>query len=274
MGILRKYRDAKAVKKQYKAYVDEGDKLSEFWKTATVSWKISRVPSSVDLGGAIVSYTKAIEMKILEDKPDYMVHYRRARAYEKMGEMDKAADDFRVFLLADDRELSVSYSIAGFGQALSAFSKGAQQWTARNRLTEQTLNKVLNIYDFDVGYSNKKLYDWGSKFKKSQKMQKENPQEAAYRMGVILLLQENYKEAIQRLDEAVQINPEDARSHFFRGIAHSLQSRKGGLFGPSHSARDLSKTKAISDFERAIALTKDHALIEQANKWKKYATSE
>jgi tetratricopeptide (TPR) repeat protein len=260
------------MKKQYKAYVGEGDKLSEFFKPLIL--KTSNIPSAADLNGAIESYTKAIEMKILEDKPDYMVHYRRACAYEKMGEMDKAADDFRVFLLADDRELAVSYSIGGFGQALSAFSKGMQQWTARNRLTEQTLKKVLSAYDFDVGYSNKKLYDWGSKFKESQKMLRENPQEATYRMGVIFLLQENYKEAIQRLDEEVQINPEDARSHFFRGIAHNLQGRKGGLFGPSRSARELSKTKAIGDFERAIALTQDHALIEQANKWKKNVTSE
>ena len=36
MGILRKYRDSTAVKKQCKAYVDEGDKLSESWKTATL----------------------------------------------------------------------------------------------------------------------------------------------------------------------------------------------------------------------------------------------
>jgi tetratricopeptide (TPR) repeat protein len=265
--IFKKYRDTKALKKQYKAYVDEGDKLSGVWKT-------SSIPSVANFNGAIESYTKAIEMKILVDKPDYMVHYKRACAYEKMGEMEKAADDFRVFLLADDRELSVSYSIAGFGQALSAFSRGMQQGTARIRLTEQTLKKVLSAYDFDVGYSNKKLYNWGNKLGEARKMLKENPQEAAYRMGVILLLQENYKEAIQRLDEAVQINPEDARSHFFRGIAHDLQSRKGGLFGPSRSAKDLSKTKAISDFERAIVLTKDHALVEQANKWKKNVTSE
>jgi tetratricopeptide (TPR) repeat protein len=266
IGIFKRYRDTKDRKKQYEAYVNEGDKLSE-------SWKPSSIPSSADLEGAIESYTNAIEMKILEDKPDYMIHYKRACAYEKMGEMEKAADDFRVFLLADDRELAVSYSIAGFGQALSAFSRGMQQANARIRLTEQTLQKVFSAYDFDVGYSNKKLYDWGNKFKEARKMLKENPQEAAYRMGVILLLQENYKEAIQRLDEAIQMNPEDARSHFFRGIAHCLQRRKGGLFGPSRSAKDLSKTKAISDFERAIALTKDRALIEQANKWKKNVTS-
>jgi tetratricopeptide (TPR) repeat protein len=265
VGILKKYSDSKAVKKQYKAYVDEGDKLSDSWK---------RVPSATDLNGAIESYTKAIEMQILEDKPDYMVHYKRACAYEKMGEMDKAADDFRVFLLADDRELAVSYSIGGFGQALSAFSKGIQQGTARYRLTEQTLKKVLSAYDFDVGYSNKKLYNWGSKFKEARKMLKENPQEASYRMGVILLLQEKYKEAIQRLDEAVQRNPEDARSHFFRGIAHNFQSRKGGLFGPSRSARELGKTNALSDFQRAAALTQDHALIEQANRWKRNVASE
>ena len=111
MGILSKYRDTKAMKKQYKAYVNEGDKLSEFWKPP-IKLQAFRVPQT--LNDAIESYTKAIEMKILEDKPDYMVHYRRACAYEKMGEMEKAADGFRVFLLADDRELAVSYSIGGY----------------------------------------------------------------------------------------------------------------------------------------------------------------
>lgn len=246
--------------------MNEGDKLSEFWKP-------SSIPSSGDLEGAIESYTKAIEMKILGDKPDYMIHYKRACAYEKMGKMEKAADDFRVFLLADDREFQVSYSTAGIGQAFGAFARGMQQGHARFRLTEQTLEKVLGAYDFDVGYSNKKFYDWGSKFKEARKMVKENPQEAAYRMGVIRLLQGKHKEAIKRLDEAIEMNPEDARPYLFRGIAHFLQSRKGGLFGPSRSAKELSKTKAISDFERAVALKKDHALIEQAGKWKKYVTS-
>jgi len=244
MGFFRKFEE----RKQHGAYVKEGEKRE----------------SSGDLEGAIESYTKAIEMRIYKDKPDYMVHYKRGCAYEKKGEMDKAADDFKVFLSADDRELKAS-SLAG---AISSFQIGWQRGTAQSRLSKQTFERVLSTYNFDVDYSNKRLYSWGGYFKEASKMLKENPQEATYRMGVIRLLEGNRKEAIQRLDEAIEMNPEDARFYLFRGIAHALQSRKGGIFGPSRSARELSKTKATSDFERAIALRKDDAMVEQAGKWK------
>jgi len=251
MGFFRKSDE----RKQHGAYVKEGEEREV----------------SGDLKGAVESYTKAIEMRIHKDKPDYMLHYKRGCAYEKLKEMEKAADDFRVFLSADDRELKAS-SLAG---AISAFQIGMQRGQAKYRLTEQTFERVLSTYEFDVGYSNKKLYDdWGRKFKEASKMLKENPQEATYRMGVVRLLEGNQKDAIQRLDEAIEMNPEDARSHLFRGIAHALQSRKGGIFGPSRSAKELSKTKAISDFERVIALRQDDRLIEQADKWKISITGE
>jgi len=250
MGIFRKFDE----RKQYKAYVKEGEKCE----------------ASGDLKGAIESYTKAIEMRIYKDKPDYMLHYKRACTYEKMRELEKAADDFRVFLSADDRELKAS-SLAG---AISSFTIGWQRATAQSCLTEQTLERLLSTYEFDVGYSNKKLYDWGRKFKEVSKMLKENPKEAAYRMGVVCLLQGKHEEAIQHLDEAIEMNPEDARSYLFRGIAHTLQSHKGGLFGPSRSAKELSKNKAMSDFERVIALRQDDQLIKQAGKWKISVTGE
>jgi len=251
MGFFRKFEE----RKQHGAYVEEGEKCE----------------SSGDLDGAIESYTKAIEMRIYKDKPDYMVHYKRGCAYEKKGEMEKAADDFRVFLSADDRSYGQASSLSG---AFGAAKIGWQRGTARSSLSKHTFERVLSTYDFDVDYSNKRLYSWWGYFKEASKMLKENPQEATYRMGVVRLLEGNHKEAIQRLDEAVEMNPEDARSYLFRGIAHALQSRKGGILGPSRSARELSKTKAISDFERAIALRKDDAIIEQAGKWKISLTGE
>lgn len=107
MGILGKIRGSGDKKEQYKAYVKEGQKCE----------------ASGNLEGAIESYTKAIEMRIYEDKPDYMLHYKRAYNYQKMKELEKAADDFRIFLLADDRELKAS-SLAG---AISSFSIGMQR---------------------------------------------------------------------------------------------------------------------------------------------------
>jgi len=255
MGFFRKLKETRKRQEQYEAYVKEGEKCE----------------SSGDLGGAIEGYTKAIEMRIYKDKPDYMVHYKRGCAYEKKGEMEKAADDFKVFLSADDRSYGQASSLSG---AFGAAKIGWQRGTAQFRLTEQSFERVLSTYDFDVDYSNKRLYSWGRKFKEASKMLKENPQEATYRMGVVRLLEGNHKEAIQRLDEAIKVNPEDTRFYLFRGIAHALQSRKGGIFGPSRSAKELSKTKAMSDFERAIALRKDDAVVEQAGKWKNSLTGE
>lgn len=223
------------------------------------------------LEGAIEPYTAAIEFaRACAFEPDCRLYYKRGCTYQKMGEIEKAADDFKVFLLADDRHAELDTNPWGF---LKGATKGAriglQRTKAQRCVTQQTFKKILSTYDFGVGYSNKKLYDWkhaiiGDTPEESRKMQKEKPQEAAYRMGVKHLLQGKCKKAIQYLDEAIEMNPEDARSYLYRGIARALQSHKGGYFGPSSSARELSKTKALSDIERAKALSKGDALIEQA----------
>ena len=106
-----------------------------------------------------------------------------------MKEMEKAAEDYKVFLLADDRELKAS-DLMG---AISAFNIGMQQGGAKFCLSKQTLEKLLKTYNFEDDYSNKKLYDWGWPYKAAKKMQKDNVLEANYRMGVIRLLQGKYK---------------------------------------------------------------------------------
>jgi len=262
MGFFRKLKETREQQKQHEAYVKQHDAyVKEGEKCEALG----------DLKGAVESYTKAIEMRIYKDKTDLMLHYKRACVYEKMKEMEKAADDFRVFLTAKDGELKVSAPEI-FGEGFAAGWRSQEisnmRGTAKSCLAEQAFERVLSTYDFDIGYSDEKLYKWDGKFKEASKMLKENPQEAAYRMGVVRLLEGNQKDAIQRLDKAIEMNPEDARFYLFRGIAHALQSRKGGIFGPSRSAKELSKTKAMSDFEQAIALRKDDAVVEQAGKWK------
>lgn len=226
--------------------------------------------TSGELGGAIESYTAAIEFaRACAREPDYMLYYKRACTYQKMGEVEKAADDFKVFLLADDRHAKLDTDPWGFlVGATKAAQIGLQQAKAQRCVTQQAFKKILSTYDFSVDYSNKKLYDWGHVMigdtsEESRKMLKEKPQEAAYRIGVKHLLQGKHKKAIQHLDEAIKMNSEDARSYLFRGIAYALQSHKDGRFGPNRSARKLGKTKAISDFERAKALSKDDALTKQ-----------
>lgn len=249
MGILKRF----AERKQHRAYVKEGEKRE----------------GAGDFQGAIESYTKAIEMKIHKDKPDYMVHYKRACTYEKMKEMGKATEDFKIFLMADDRDLKAS----SFAGAVDSFTIGWQRAAAQKRVTEQAFERILSTYEYDVGYSDGKLYDWGHWFKKVREMLKQNPQEATYRMGLVRLLHGKHKEAIQLFSKAIEMKPEDARSYLFRGIAHTLESRRGGLFGPSPSAKELSRTNALRDFERVTTITKDNALIEQAGKWKENLAS-
>lgn len=247
-------------KMAYSAYVKEGEKCE----------------ASGDLEGAIEYYTKAIDKQkefyrkmMYEDKPDYMLHYKRACTYQKMKEMEKAADDFKVFLLADDRrtELDTTWWKFLVKATRLALIVGQRQ-KAKSCLTQQTFKKILSTYDFDIDrYSNKKLYDWGPAMigdtpEEASKMLKERPQEVAYRMGVKRLLQGKQKKAIQHLNEAIEMNPEDARSYLFRGVAHALQSHKGRRL--RRSAREFSKTKASSDIERAKVLSKGNALIEQA----------
>ena len=89
-------------------------------------------------------------------------------------------------------------------------------------------------------------------------------------MGVIRLLQGKHKEAIKCLNKAIELNPEDAGSYFFRGIAYVLQNRKDRPF--VSNPKDF--TKAIIDFEKTMQFKKDPALMEQADKWKKNVISQ
>ncbi len=248
MGIIKKLRRIDERKEQYKAYVREGNNFV----------------SSGDLESAVESYTKAIEMKMYGGRPDYNVYYKRGCTYEDMKELEKAAEDFKVFLLADDRELKAS-DLAG---AISSFSIGMQQSRAKLCLSRQTLEKLLNTYNFEDGYSNKKLYDWKWTLKIDKHTQS-NVYEANYRTGVIRLLQGKYKEAHEHLEQAISINPKDASPYFFRGITHVFQGKKGGIFGPSRSARELSRKKALEDFEQVINFNQNKLLTDQAAKWKK-----
>lgn len=208
-------------------------------------------------------------MRMYGDKPDFNIHYKRACAYETMKELEKAAEDFKTFLLADDRELQAS-NLAG---AISSFTIGMQQGRAKIGLSKQTLENLLKTYDFQDSYSNKKLYDWGWHYKVTKQILNGNPYEANYRMGVIRLLQGKHKEALEHLENAIRAKPKEADPYFFRGITHTFQSKNSGIFGPNKSARELSRKKALEDFEQAINLNQNKPLTEQAAQWKKKVTT-
>ena len=253
MGFFKKLFSRGPVQDQYNAYVKEGDGFM----------------GSGDPVSAAECYAKAIDMKVYGDEVDFNMHYKRGGAFEAMGELGKAAEDYRTFLLADDRALKAS-NVAG---AISSFNIGVQQGQAQRCLSKYTLEVVLGEYVFEADLSDKKYYSWGDHFKDARKMRDKDPVEAAYRMGVVRLLQGKYKDGVQHLDKAIDLSPGDARPYFFRGVAHALQSRKGGMLGPSHSSREQSKTRALGDFERAVDLTGDDLLSERVVEWKDRVTT-
>jgi len=253
LGFFKKLFRGDPIKERYKAFVKEGD----------------RFMYSDDPKNAAECYTNAIDMKIYGDEVDYNMHYKRGGAFEAMGELGKAAEDYKAFLMADDRELKAS-NVTG---AISSFNIGMQQEAAKLCLAKHTLDKVLNTYVFEADFSHKKYYSWGNRYKDAQKMRDKDPAEATYQMGVVRLLQGKYKDGIQHLDKAIDMRPEDARPYFFRGVAHALQSRKGGMLGPNRAAREQSKTKALGDFEQAVNLEHEDLLSEQAAKWKEKITT-
>jgi len=253
LGFFKKLFSRGPIQDQYNAYTKEGDGFM----------------GSGDPVSAVECYANAIEMKIFGDKVDYNMHYKRGSAFEAAGELGKAAEDYKLFLLADDRELKAS-NVAG---AISSFNIGVQQGSAKGCLTKYTLERVLGAYVFEADFSDKKYYSWGEHYKDARKMRDEDPAEAAYRMGVVSLLQGKIKDGVQHLDKAIDMSPEDARPYFFRGVAHALQSRKGGMLGPSRTAREQSKTRALGDFEQAVNLKHDDSLFEQAAKWNEKVTT-
>ncbi len=198
---------------------------------------------------------ESLNKAIRTDPTNCLTRYARASAYQRMGEMEKAADDFRAFLLADNRHAQPGTTPWGFiDGSMKAVKIGMQQAEAQACLTRETFKKILNTYDLPTDYTNKKLYKW----KLTYAHPTEDPQDAAYRQGVAHLLQQKNKKAIQHLNQAIEMNPQDARAYFFRGLVHALESSQRG------QSIEPTKTKAMNDFDRAIALSKDNALTEQA----------
>lgn len=211
--------------------------------------------------GAIENYTKAFD-----ESNDYFLLYKRGCLYQKIGEMEKAAEDFETFLSADERRVEggrMSYVIT------KTVGIENQRLNAKKTLSQVTFQKILKpSVPFDFYYLDKKFYNWGQVQISGSSMEtlmlEKNPQEAAYRKGVKCFLQGKHEKAIQYLDEAITINPEDARSYLFRSMVHALQSQKGGLFGPSSSAKESSKAKFESDLQRALALSKNNEVVKRA----------
>jgi len=223
---------------------------------------------------AIENYTKAFYETF-----DFFLLYKRGCLYQKIGKMEKAAKDFRDFLSTDTRRGHGGTSFWSImdGQR-EAISIANQQSNARITLSQVTFQKILKpSVPFDVYYRDKKLYNWGhvqiSDTSEETLMLKKNPQEAAYRKGVKYFLQGKHEKAIQHLDEAITMNPEDARSYLFRSMVHALQSqhivhalprRKIRFSGPSSSTKELSWTKFETDLQRALALSKNNEVVERA----------
>lgn len=87
--------------------------------------------ASGDFQGAIDSYTNA-----LNETDYYLVHCKRACAYQKIGEMEKAAKDFEVFLSAETRQGKLGETPWGFlAGAIEIGTIATQRTTAQKTLT-------------------------------------------------------------------------------------------------------------------------------------------
>jgi len=102
---------------------------------------------SKDYQGAIDNYTKALTYA----QPTYFIRYMRGCVYQKIGELEKAADDFRAFLLSDTRESKLGTTPWGFlGGAIEAGIIGWERGKAQITLTQVTFHKIHKIAEFSA----------------------------------------------------------------------------------------------------------------------------
>ena len=226
-----------------------------------------------------IEYYSMVLHETTDRELDCVLRYKRGCLYEKIGENESAAEDFKNFLSADKRIGKGGSSAAGwlhmFAQTISIEN---QRINARKFLSTYTFHKILTpSVPFDYYYQDKKLYDWGHvpllKTSEETSILENNPQEEAYRRGVKCFLQGKHEEATALFDEAISINPEDARFYLFRAMIHALESQRivyalpkprGKLFGSSKSARELSWSKFESDLQKAQALSEKNEAVERA----------
>jgi len=90
---------------------------------------------SQDYEGAIDNYTKGFATA----PSTYLLHYIRGCVYQKMGELEKAAEDFRAFLLEDSRVSKLGTTPLGFAYgAIQSAKIGTQRSTAQRTLAQVT----------------------------------------------------------------------------------------------------------------------------------------
>lgn len=137
--------------------------------------------------------------------------YNRGRSYEELGDFQSALKDFNEVLLVDSKNTQAMLSIATFHYRNEAYDQAA--YFAERAIEE---NSQLSKAFFWLGRSN-------------------------YQLG-------KFKEAMQALHSAINLNKSYGEAYLYRGILHLRQQNNKGACADFKSAASLD----ISDAKEAV----------------------
>lgn len=114
-------------------------------------------------------------------------------------------------------------------------------YTSSKRDSSDFLKEALRLYKEGKYLDAIELY---------KRLSRQNPNPEIYnRLGILYLLTENYSEAIDTLEKAINIDPQDSETYFNLGIAYFLKGDREGVFEYYLILNRINKEKAEELFE-------------------------
>ncbi len=199
---------------------------------------------------ALESFSKAIEMNPALE----MAYYHRAHVYQKLGKMREAMKDFAMFLEVDSR----GYEGAGdMKEFVSASIKNAQLMMQRDSIRNEIRTYGIDriVEEFMEEYDPKQEYRSNELYKLIlSDLKKSSPTKWPY-VGFVQLIRNKINEALEGFDKAIEENPGDPVSYYFKGVAllkNVEEVKKSSMiFRKEERIKELS-LKSHSSFMQAL----------------------
>jgi len=221
---------------------DSESRAAKYYLTQTFVNSAQRHEKNGKLEAAAEDLVRAIEVS-----PDYAdIRYHHGRVLESLGRTEEAIEQYRRAVSCNanylDTRVALAFCLLRAGRLEEAAEAFGQARELRiRRITEPMEEGLLHLREGRTSEAGELLHvaflTSASKF------------EEHYKSALEFLKVEEYEEALEELDRALELNPRFADLHNYRGVALCEQGRdKDG----------------IASFRRSVALNKDY-LVPQLN---------
>jgi tetratricopeptide (TPR) repeat protein len=167
----------------------------------------------------VVLWTYVIE-KNIQKVP--MAYYNRGVAYERMGQYDKAIEDYNRAITLNPNYVEAYCNRGGTYEKMDQYDKAIEDY---NRAITLNPNYIETYYNRGVTYEKMDQYDKAIEDYNRAITLNPNYIEAYYNRGVAYEKMGQYNKAIENYSIVINLNPNDFEAYNNRGVTYSKSGR-------------------------------------------------